>query len=90
MGMWHFGGENHHDDFADGIYIPPTYEAVENHSCSICKHFTCDLNDLCIINPEVVNQRITFNQKANIFICDYNIPCDKFERNYDKMWGYIK
>jgi len=88
MGMWHFGGEEHIDD--NMPFTPSIRPSVEKHSCSICKHFTSNLDNLCLINPEVVKRRIEYHESANIFSCDLTIPCDLFERDYTKMWGYIK
>lgn len=75
------------DDDIGTMYIksdPPV--SVTHHSCSLCKYWRD--GEPCI-NPEVMAKRIEYHQNANIFCCNLMIDCEMFERDYDKVPGYI-
>ena len=71
----------------DAAYVPSEpHPSVTHHSCSLCKHWR-DGEDC--INPTVMVKRIEYYPDANIFCCDIMIKCEMFERDYDKIPGYI-
>jgi hypothetical protein len=93
MGVWHFGGESPRDDEDAYVTLPiqgPVQQNGPHFSCSLCRHFTSEISNLCNVNPEVVKRRITYDGFVNIFCCDLTIVCNKFERDYNKQSGYIK
>lgn len=67
----------------------PVQQNGSHFSCSLCKHFTSNIDNLCLVNPDTVKRRITYDEVLNIFCCDLTIVCDTFERNYDNLNGWI-